>query len=262
MSSEYLPQIRTTQIPLENRGHLARVTVDNTKRLNVLNSELILQLTEAIQTLGSDPALRCVVLTGAGERAFIGGADIREMAQLDPATAGPFISRLHMACAAIRDLPVPIIAQIQGYCLGAGLEVAACCDLRVASADATFGMPEVRVGIPSVIEAALLPSLIGLGRAKQLVLTGESISAEEAARWGLVDRVVTKRELAESTHHWASAIGAAGSHAIRLQKALLRRWEDLPPNRAVEEGILSFGRAFETDEPHRLMRAFLDRKRN
>ena len=93
MSSEYLPQIRTSQIPLENRGHLARVTVDNTKRLNVLNSELILQLTEAIQTLGSDPALRCVVLTGAGERAFIGGADIREMAQLDPTTAGPFISR-------------------------------------------------------------------------------------------------------------------------------------------------------------------------
>ena len=262
MSSEYLPTIRTSQIRLENRGHLAKVTVDNPERLNVLNSELIRQLTEAIQTLGSDPALRCVVLTGAGERAFIGGADIREMAQLDPATAGPFISRLHMACAAIRALPVPVIAQIQGYCLGAGLEVAACCDLRVASTDATFGMPEVRVGIPSVIEAALLPSLIGVGRTKQLVLTGESISAPEAARWGLVDRVVTRRELAEATHSWASSIGAAGSHAIRLQKALLRRWEDLPLNRAVEEGVLSFGRAFETDEPRRLMRAFLERKRN
>ena len=167
-----------------------------------------------------------------------------------------------MACAAIRGLPVPIIAQIQGYCLGSGLEVAACCNLRVATTDATFGMPEVRVGIPSDIEAALLPSLTGVGRTKQLVLTGESISAPEAAGWGLVDRMVTRRESAEATHSWASSIGAAGSHAIRLQKALLRRWENLPLNRAVEEGVLSFRRAFETDEPHHLMRAFLDRKRN
>src|SRR6185503_218248 len=112
---------------------------------------------------------RVVVLTGAGERAFIGGADINEMAELDEESARVFISQLHEACAALRNLPVPVIARISGYCLGAGLEIAASCDLRVAADHSTFGMPEVRVGIPSVIEAALLPRLIGWGMAARLI---------------------------------------------------------------------------------------------
>ena len=105
------------------------------------------------------------------------------------ASAEAFIARLHGACAAIRSLPVPVIARISGYCLGGGLEVAASCDLRVASEDSTFGMPEVNVGIPSVIEAALLPRLVGWGKARELVYTGLSISAAEAVSCGLVERV-------------------------------------------------------------------------
>ena len=156
MPSANLPQIRTTIEPLDETGHVARVTVDNPTRLNVLGARLIDELTAAIRALEPDRQLRCVVLKGAGDRAFIGGADIREMVGLDSATAHAFITRLHLACAAIRELPVPVVARIHGYCLGAGLEIAASCDLRVASDDATFGMPEVNVGIPSVIEAALL----------------------------------------------------------------------------------------------------------
>ena len=123
-------------------------------------------------------------------RAFIGGADIRELAELTPETTHAFISRLHLACAAIRRLQVPVIARIHGYCLGAGVEIAASCNLRVAGQSATFGMPEVKVGIPSVIEAALLHGLIGAGRTRELVYTGEPITATEAERCGLVERVV------------------------------------------------------------------------
>ena len=185
MPSDQHPRIYTEIEPLGDTGHLARVTVDNPTRLNVLNTELIRQLTVAIRTLEPDPQLRCVVLTGAGERAFIGGADIREMVRLDTTTAHPFISRLHLAVCGDRELPVPVIARIRGYCLGAGLEIAASCDLRVASDDATFAMPEVKVGIPSVIEAALLPRLVGAGRARELVYTGKSISARRRRTVGV-----------------------------------------------------------------------------
>ena len=262
MPSDQHPRIYTEIEPLGDTGHLARVTVDNPTRLNVLNTELIRQLTVAIRTLEPDPQLRCVVLTGAGERAFIGGADIREMVRLDTTTAHPFISRLHLACAAIRELPVPVIARIRGYCLGAGLEIAASCDLRVASDDATFAMPEVKVGIPSVIEAALLPRLVGAGRARELVYTGKSISAADAERWGLVDRVVPGIELADATQAWVRAIGAAGARAIRLQKTLVRQWDTEPLDRSIEAGIGCFTSAYETDEPRRLMQAFLNRKRS
>ena len=261
MPSTNPPHIRTEIEPLGDTGRLARVTVDNPTRLNVLDSELIRQLTAALRALEPDRQLRCVVLSGAGERAFIGGADIREMVGLDSTSAHGFITRLHLACAAIRELPVPVIARIHGYCLGAGLEIAASCDLRVVSDDATFGMPEVNVGVPSVIEAALLPGLVGAGRARALVYTGESISAADAERWGLVDRVVPGIELDDATQAWVRAIGAAGARAIRLQKTLLRQWDTESLDRSIEAGIGCFTSAYETDEPRRLMQAFLNRKR-
>ena len=259
--SDHAPHIRTDIEPLGSEGHMARVTVDNRARLNVLNTPLIGELTAAIRTLELDGQLRCVVLSGAGDRAFIGGADIREMVGLDTASAYPFISRLHLACAAIRKLPVPVIARIQGYCLGAGLEIAASCDLRVASDDATFGMPEVTVGIPSVIEAALLPRLVGLGKARELVNTGQSMSAVDAGQCGLVDKVVPAADLDAAAKTWVDAIGSAGARAIRLQKTLLRRWDTVPLDHAIQTGMRYFAGAYETDEPRRLMQAFLDRPR-
>src|SRR5881396_3371464 len=179
----------------DERGCVARIVVDHRARLNILNGELIRQLSAAINSLADNERLRVLILTGAGDRAFIGGADISEMAALDKSSARIFISRLHEACDALRQLPVPVIARINGYCLGAGLEIAASCDLRVAADHSTFGMPEVRVGIPSVIEAALLPRLIGWGKAAELIYTRESISAAEALECGLVQRVVPREQL-------------------------------------------------------------------
>jgi enoyl-CoA hydratase/carnithine racemase len=251
----------------DERGCVARIVVDYQARLNILNSELIRQLTDAVKSLADNERLRVVILTGAGDRAFIGGADINEMAVLDSSSTleksstRDFISRLHSACAAIRDSPVPVIARISGYCLGAGLEIAASCDLRVAADYSTFGMPEVKVGIPSVIEAALLPRLVGWGKAAELIYTGESISAAEALGCGLVERVVPLDQLDCAVERWTQAILEAGPRALRLQKALMREWERLPLDQAIERGIESFAEAYETGEPSRMMQTFLERRR-
>lgn len=244
----------------DSGARIAYITVCNERKLNTLTSGLMNEFAAAIHHIAEDAALQAAVITGAGTKAFIGGADINEMSQLDAVSGREMITRLHRCCEALRDLPVPVIAKINGYALGAGLEIAAACDLRIASDTAHFGMPEVKVGIPSVIEAALLPPLIGWGRARQLLLLGETITSTEAIAWGLVEKVVMALSLDEAVERWISSILAAGPNAIRLQKKLIRRWEDLPMSQAISAGIDSFAAAWETDEPRRMMQAFLDRR--
>jgi enoyl-CoA hydratase/carnithine racemase len=251
----------TVAIEERAEGQVATVTVDHRAKLNILDLGRIERLREAFVGLASDEGLRVAVLTGAGGRAFIGGADVNELVRLEPGSARRFITTLHEACQAIRELPVPVIARIDGYCLGGGLEVAASCDLRVASEGSTFGMPEVRVGIPSVIEAALLPSIVGWGRARELVYTGESWGAGEALAAGLVEKVVVTAELDAAVEGWVAAILANGPRAIRAQKALIARWERLPIDEAIRAGIDAFEAAFESAEPQEYMRRFLERPR-
>ncbi len=238
-------------------GRLARLTIDNSSKLNILNRALMVEIIEAANGLAADPQLRLVVLTGAGERAFVGGADIGEIAALDRESARDFITLVHRCCDVFRRLPVPVIARIDGFALGAGLELAGACDLRVASGRALFGMPEVRIGIPSVVEAALLPKLIGHGRARRLLLTGETIGAAEALAWGLVDVVAPPEALDEAVEDLAHPILAAGPNAIRLQKSLILDWEELPTAAAVQRGIDCFVSAYDTDEPARMAGAML-----
>src|SRR5260221_13875821 len=241
-------------IERENRpggGVLVRLTIDNAAKLNSFNRALMPEFVSTVAGLEHDPDLRLLVVTGAGERAFVGGADIREIAALDRDTAREFITLVHRCCNGLRQLPVPVIARIDGYALGAGLELAAACDLRVASERAMFGMPEVRVGIPSVVEAALLPLLIGHGRARRLLLTGETIGAAEALAWGLVDAVAPPEELDAAVDRFAAAILAGGPQAIRLQKALILEWEELSTSAAVARGIDGFADSSSTDEPRR-----------
>src|SRR5690606_4231942 len=150
---------------------------------------------------------------------------------------------VHGMSRALRDLPVPTIARVNGICLGAGLEVMAACDMRVAAENAVFGMPEVKIGLPSVVEAALLPQLIGWGRTKVLLYTGENIDAAEALSWGLVERVVPAEGLDAAVEEWVTSIAGAGPRAIRLQKALMRQWEAMPVNDAIQAGVLSIASA-------------------
>jgi len=240
---------------------VATFTICNAGSLNILSSPVIEALRTGLEQLATDRDIRVLVLKGGTDRSLIGGADIKEMATLDQASAEAFITRLRDLCEAIRAFPAPVIARMPGWCLGGGLEAAAACDFRIAAHDAKFGMPEVRVGIPSVIHAALLPRLIGWGRARWLVMTAETIDAPTALAWGLVDVVAGEGELDKAVAHTAQLLLACGDGALRAQKALLRQWEELPLKESVDVSIGAFGRSFLTDEPKRLMQAFIDRKR-
>jgi enoyl-CoA hydratase/carnithine racemase len=238
---------------------VAFVTLDNARRLNVMNAALMDALVETLSGLAGEESLRAVVLTGAGDRAFVGGADVDEMAAItSPDAARTFILKVHACCRAVRDLPVPVIARINGYCLGAGLELAAACDLRVASLGSTFGMPEVKLGIPSVVEAALLPGLIGWGRTRQVLLLGETFGAAEARTWRLIEECAPAAEIDAVIERWLAALMTSTPKAVRLQKALIRRWEDLPLTEAIAAGVEAFADAYRTDEPAQAMQAFQD----
>ncbi len=238
-------------------GYVARITIDNAARLNTINRPLALAIVETIKQFEDDSALRLMIVTGAGGRAFVGGADLNELAHLDRDSAVEFITLIHRCCDGLRRLAAPVIARIDGYALGAGLEIAAACDLRVASERSLFGMPEVRVGIPSVVEAALLPLLIGGGRARRLLLTGETIDAALALDWGLVDAVAPPDRLDAEVERLAAAILAGGPNALRLQKRLILDWEDMSASAAIAQGIEAFAAAYHSDEPHRMATARL-----
>lgn len=240
------------------QGAVAYVTIDNPHKLNAMNGSLMDALTDTMVALKADARLRAVVLTGAGSKSFIVGADINEMASIENgAAARAFITRLHRCCDAIRDCPVPVIARIQGYAFGAGLEIAASCDVRIASDAATFGMPEVKLGIPSVIEAALLPTLVGWGRAREIMYLGEKFSAAEARAWGLVEHLVPAADLDAAVDAWISKLLTSTPNAVRLQKTLMRQWEDLPLSAAIAAGVGAFAAAYSSDEPTTAMREFL-----
>ncbi len=266
--SRKVPELKTSDnqvnVRLDERkeGIVATVTIDNARRLNAMNGALMSALADTMGKLAAEDALRAVVLTGAGPKAFTAGADIDEMARIENADqARAFIARLHCCCDAIRNLPVPVIARIRGYCFGGGLELAAACDVRIASEAATFGMQEVKIGIPSVIEAALFPQLVGWGRAREILLLGETFSAADALAWRLVEHVVPAAALDQAVEDWIGKLLTSAPRAVRLQKRLIRQWEDLPLSAAIAAGIDAFAAAYETDEPITTMRAFLAAKR-
>ena len=247
-------------IDRDSRG-VVRLTICNAGSLNILGSAVTNGVREGFEKLAGDRDIRAVILAGQSEKSMIGGADIKEMAGLDQKSAEAFITHLRDLCEAVRAFPAPVIARMPGWCLGGGLEVAAACDIRVAAHDARFGMPEVRVGIPSVIHAALLPRLIGWGRARWLVMTAENIDAPTALAWGLVDTVASPGGLDAAVEHAVNALLECGPQALRAQKALLRQWEELPLKESVDLSIGVFGQSFLTDEPKHLMQGFIDRKR-
>jgi len=249
------------RVERDGRG-VATIIVDREAKLNALDSPTVEALTAAAIEAARDAELRAVVLRGAGARAFIGGADIPEMGALSgPGAARTFITRVHRACDALRRVPVPVIARIDGYALGAGLEIAASCDMRIAGAAAVFGMPEVRIGLPSVVEAALLPGLIGWGRTRRLLLTGVTIGAAQALAWGLVEEVADAGKLDGAVEAVLASILASGPACVRLQKELISAWEELPLRDAVRRGIDVFATAWEGEEPRRMIAGFLDDKR-
>ncbi len=227
--------------------------------LNLLEPGLIREIRGTFETLASDRAVRVVVVTGQG-RAFTAGMDVRVLRELDAAGARELIAGLHDAIAAVHRAPFPVIAAINGPCLGAGFELALACDLRIAAAGAPLGLPEVRVGIPSAIQAALLPPLVGPGRAAELLLTGAPVTAERALDWGLVNEVVPLERLRAAAEALAARILACGPDAVRLQKELIVRWRATDLGSAVRCGIDAFVAAYATGEPREGMSAYLEKR--
>jgi enoyl-CoA hydratase/carnithine racemase len=243
---------------VERRGGVVRCTLDRPP-LNLFEPGLIAALRSTFVELAADASIRVVVLTGAG-RAFTGGMNVHVLRDLEPASAEALITALHDAIDAVHRAPFPVLGALNGHALGAGFELALACDLRIAAAGATLGLPEVRVGVPSVIQAALLPPLVGPGRAAELLLTGASIDAERALGWGLVNRVVPRDGLEAAVDEAVAAIVACAPGAVRLQKALIVRWRESLLTDAVRAGISAFAAAYATGEPREGAAAFLEKR--
>lgn len=251
-------QFHHAAVDIDAEG-VATLTIREAKSLNILSTPVIADLSAILRQLAGNAGVRAVVLRGSGDKAFVAGADIKEMGALDVASARTFIDGLRQLCEAVRQFPVPVIARIPGWTLGGGLELALACDIRIASDTAHFGMPEVKVGIPSIIHAALLPRLIGQARANWLLLTGENIDAQRALSWGLVDAVVAPGDLDAEVMRTAARFTSCGPAVIRQQKRLLREWQHEPLETSILKGVDEFASAFATGEPQRYMRAFVDR---
>lgn len=245
-----------TSVRVERYAHTARVILDRSAKRNAISGDVAAELAAAFLSLSDEADLRVVVLSGDGP-SFCAGADVKELAALTPETAESFIRGLHAAISAAMLCPVPIIAAIRGACIGAGLELVAGCDMRIASHDARFSMPEVKIGVPSVIEAALLPRLMGRGRAARLVLTGETIDAETAFKWGLIEELVPGDDLMFRAGALAAEIAEADPMAVRAQKRLIRAWDDMTIEQAVEASVREFADSYRTDAPRARIAAAL-----
>src|SRR5438067_3768188 len=245
-------------LAVERRGDVVWCALDRPP-LNLFEPGLIAALRATFEALARDAAIRAAVVTGRG-RAFTAGMDVRVLHGLDAASARALITELCAAIDAVHRAPFPVLAAVNGACLGGGFELALACDLRVASAGAIFGLPEVRVGVPSVIQAALLPPLIGPGRAAELLLTGATIGAEQALAWGLLNRVVEREGLDAAIDAFVTTIVACAPNAVRLQKELIVRWRESDLPSAGRAGIPAFASAYATGEPREGAAAFLEKR--
>jgi enoyl-CoA hydratase/carnithine racemase len=251
----------TPQVAITQANGIATLTLHGEKSVNIMGRALITSLLRALEALRADQTIRLVILSGPKGGSFQGGVNIAEMAEFTPDSARDFITLLHQACHGLRLLPVPSIARIEGYCLGGGMEIAAACDLRVGTESSHYGMPEVQVGLPSVIEARLLPSLIGWGKTRELLYRGHLIDAFEAQRIGFVQKVTHDHKLDEEMQPWIDDILGAEPNAIRAQKRLIESWLETAPAVGIQASIDAFSATFQSDAPNQRLRAFLNRSR-
>jgi enoyl-CoA hydratase len=241
--------------------NVATMTIDRQEKLNALDPQVVEEIGQALLDLEAEGP-RAIVVTGAGERAFIAGADIGAMSVMSPLEAKRFSEIGHAAMALLDRSPIPTIAAVNGFALGGGCEVALACDIRVAAENATFGFPEVGLGIlPGMGGTQRLPRLIGPALAKELIFTGRRISAEEAREIGLVNRVVAEGEALEVARELAAEISANGPLAVRHAKAAANRSLDVDLVSGLEYEADQFALLFATEDTRECMTAFSEKRR-
>ena len=248
-------------VVLEKSGNLAFITINRPKALNALNSETLKELDLAIENIENDNNVYCVILTGAGEKSFVAGADISEMKDLDSKAAEEFGLLGNRVFRRLENLNKPVIAVISGFALGGGCELAMACDIRIASEKARFAQPEAGLGItPGFGGTQRLPRIVGLGKAKELIYTCAMINAEEALRIGLVNKVVPLESLMEEAKSMAATICANAPIAVKLCKDAINRGMQVDIDKAIEIEAQDFGKCFDSDDQLEGMTAFLERR--
>jgi enoyl-CoA hydratase len=250
-------------VTLELKDAVAVITIDRPEALNALNSQVLAELQNTLGSIDTE-TIRCVVLTGAGEKAFIAGADVAEMAGLDPAQAKAFAHFGKAVFLMIENFPLPVIAAINGYCLGGGNELALSCDIRLCSQNAIFGQPEVGLGITAGFGGTQrLGRVIGsASKAKELLLTGKSIKAEEALQIGLVSEVYPSKTLMEATLSLAAQIARNAPIAVRNTKKAFNEGNGKPLAEAMQVETQYFSACFNSEDQREGMQAFLDRRKD
>jgi enoyl-CoA hydratase len=237
------------------------VTVNRPKVLNALDGATLEELTRAFAAIEAAPEVRCVIVTGAGDKAFAAGADIAAMADFGPDQARELAGRGHRMSERMEALGAPIIAAVNGFALGGGLELALACDFIIASAKAKLGQPEVNVGVlPGFGASQRLPRRIGVARARQLLYTGDLIGAEEARAIGLVNEVTAPDALLPRAREIAETIATRAPLAVASVKRAIRLGEDLPLDRGLALEQESFATLFGTADQKEGMRAFLEKR--
>jgi len=242
-------------------GEVVTVTVNRPSALNALDQQTVHELLQAVRDVHSDPEIRSLIITGSGNRAFIAGADISAMAQMEP-KGGRAYSRLgHSLMYGLEELEQPVVAAVGGYCLGGGLELALACDFIIAAETARFGQPEINLGvIPGFGGTQRLTRRVGVGRARELVYLGDPMDAKRALEVGLVDRVVPRDQLQEESLAFARALAAKAPVALSLAKRTINSGLDMDLASGCRLEVEAFATTFATEDKAEGMGAFLEKR--
>ncbi len=250
-----------TCIKLDRKDHVVQLTIDRPEGLNALNKVLLQQLSTTLFQLAGDDQVRALIITGAGDKAFVAGADIAEMADMDRTEAEMFARFGNRVMNQVSSFPVPVIAAVNGFALGGGFELALACDLRIASKKASFAFPETGLGItPGFGGTQRLARLAGPATALDLIMTGRRIKAGEAKDLGIIQEVTEAEELPSRAWELAGSIAGKAPVAIREAKRAVMAGLDLTLTEGLTLEEVAFGRCFETEDQKKAMRAFLKKE--
>ena len=252
-----------TNVLLEKKGQIAVATINRPKALNALNSQVLEDINELLDAVCGDADIRALVITGAGEKSFVAGADITEMSTLTPEEGTAFGKKGNDVFRRLETLPIPTIAAVNGFALGGGCELSMSCDIRICADTAVFGQPEAGLGItPGFGGTQRLARLVGPGMAKQLIYTAKNIKADEALRIGLVNAVYPLEELLPAAEKMASAIAKNAPIAVRACKKAINDGLQVDMDEAIVIEEKLFGQCFGTADQKEGMAAFLEKRKH